>query len=81
MTFEGNKKKEHGQLHAMAIYSLLLGFGHKISPLFEKNLKDPLPKVEPELFEGNFVVLTNKPEETPPAAKALPAEMDGNSSN
>lgn len=63
MTFEGNKKREHGRLHAMAIYTLLRGFGHKIDARFEKKLKDPLPKMEPELYRGNHVTLTNLPEE------------------
>jgi hypothetical protein len=66
MTFEGKKGKEHGQLHAMAIYTLLLGFGHKISPLFERKLKDPLPKMEPDLYRGNHVTLTNLPKENLP---------------
>jgi hypothetical protein len=65
MTFEGNAHEEHGQLHAMAIYTLLLGFGHKISPQFEKKLKDPLPPMEPDLYRGNHVTLTNLPEKTP----------------
>lgn len=69
MTFEGHVRKEHGQLHAMAIYTLLLGFGHKISPQFEKKLKDPLPKMEPELYRGNHVTLTNLPEEKPEPGK------------
>lgn len=62
MTFEGHKRKEHGQLHAMAIYTLLLGFGHNIHRFFEKKLKDPLPPMEPELYRGNHVTLTNLPD-------------------
>lgn len=62
MTFEGNKREEHGQLHAMALYTLLLGFGHNIHRFFEKKLKDPLPPMEPELYRGNHVTLTNLPD-------------------
>lgn len=52
MTFEGNKGGKHGQLHAMSIYTLLLAFGHKIHRGYERQLKNPQPKIEPELFVG-----------------------------
>ncbi|HKY62230.1 MAG TPA: hypothetical protein VJR29_02335 [bacterium] len=52
MTFEGTREEEHGQLEAQAVYALLLGFGHKIDPAFEKKLKDPNPTVEPDIYVG-----------------------------
>jgi len=52
MTFEGKKGKEHGQLHAMGITTLLQAFGHKVAPSYLKVLKNPHPKVEPKIFVG-----------------------------
>jgi hypothetical protein len=52
MTFEGKAGEEHGQLHAMALYTLLLAFGHKIDPAFETQLKNPSPKIEPKIYQG-----------------------------
>lgn len=63
MTFEGRKGAEHGQIHAQAIYSLLLAFGHKINPSFRKTLKNPNPKIEPKLYKGLPI---KQPKKSPP---------------
>ena len=52
MTFEATRQKEHGQLSAMAVYSLLLGFGHQVAPIFEDQLRDPCPKIDSKVYEG-----------------------------
>ncbi|MBI4412410.1 MAG: hypothetical protein HY541_08005, partial [Deltaproteobacteria bacterium] len=52
MTFEGRKGEEHGQLHAVALYTLLLAFGHQIDSSYEEALKNESPDVDPELYEG-----------------------------
>lgn len=52
MAFEERKGEEHGQLHAVALYTLLLAFGHQIDPSYEAALKNESPDVDPELYEG-----------------------------
>lgn len=70
MTFEGRKGKEHGQLHAMSIYTLLLGFGHKIDSKFETTLKVTHPVADQTLYIGLPI--------DPPAAPAKPAPAQPN---
>ncbi len=72
MTFEGMKGKEHGQLHAMALYSLLLGFGHKIDPEYEKNLKKPFPKIPPLYIGLPVTTLPSPPMKNPVKKKLQP---------
>ena len=80
MTFEGRKGAEHGQLHAMALYTLLLGFGHQINLSFEDVLRETQPEVDASIYEGLPVTgePTKRPIEEPePAAEPEP-EPDSN---
>ena len=52
MTFEGTAEAEHGQLEAMAVYSLLAAFGHRIDRGFVEILNIPKPKMNPHLYIG-----------------------------
>jgi hypothetical protein len=52
MTFEASVLAEHGQLHAMTVYSLLSAYGHKIDPNFVKVLQNPHPSTNPNLYTG-----------------------------
>jgi hypothetical protein len=53
MTFEGGGgRRNGGRLLATAAYSLMVGYGHWIHPSFETALKDSIPEIEPELYEG-----------------------------
>ncbi|HCU23865.1 MAG TPA: hypothetical protein DF383_02515 [Deltaproteobacteria bacterium] len=68
MTFEGRKGAEHGQLHATALYTLLLAFGHEIDGNFEEVLKKSYPTVNKEIYEG--LPVRGEPTKRRPSQKA-----------